>query len=379
MPYSNEQLAQRVAALTERLNLIEQTAKKTEELPQQDPLDENSLLRVGQEHISIEQILDKQNNLGNVRIVFIDWTQDEQTQLIAHINNNGLVVGKDEIWFLQTFKVYASGQLVKYYHKWMAGAGSWGTVNGNTIYTPKWFLLSTISTSESEATRYDLGEIGTTPIEDVVKTSGPYQVSPSSSYLFLTERSGEPNVYLYAGSVNGLIGINEAQPTADDFINITEQPTFEESLYDHAISGYSTDINNFSSLTEKFYLLEIVDGTNPPIHYFASKQTNIEDFVDSRIYIQTNGTKHYLGAPNLSQYGYYFWDLGNLANMPPGISGPPKEAFQAWFHVAEITETQKAVLYVPQSLSTAQKQQAQTNIGVDNFPDPLQAYQNALT
>lgn len=37
------------------------------------------------------------------------------------------------------------------------------------------------------------------------------------------------------------------------------------------------------------------------------------------------------------------------------------------------------VKYTPQNLTPSQKQQAQSNIGVDEFQNPLTAYQNALT
>lgn len=40
---------------------------------------------------------------------------------------------------------------------------------------------------------------------------------------------------------------------------------------------------------------------------------------------------------------------------------------------------ENAVLFTPQTLTDIQKQQAQANIGVDGFENPLTAYQNALT
>lgn len=321
MGYSNDQLIQMVAALTNRVNSIEQAAKKTEELPLQDPMNDNSLIRVGDRHISIKQILNKQNNRINTRIVFIDWTQDEQTQLINHVNNNGLSIANDEIWFLQTFKADSLGNLTRYYYLWTRGSGNWGEVNGNEIFVPHWFLLSVINTKQKNT--YNLGEIGTDLIENVVNTSGPYPVTPGVSTLFTIERSGEPHVYVYIGNVDGYIGLNETQTTANDFVDLTEAPIppsdpsdyvtiskFDNSLYDTAETGFSTSLNNFTSLTEKFYFLRISGEGNTV--YFASKESNSEDFVGSRIYISATDTKHNLGAPAAMQNGYHFWDIGVL-------------------------------------------------------------------
>lgn len=340
MGYSNEQLIQMVAALTNRVNNIEQAAKKTEELPLQDPMNDNSLIRVGGEHISIKQILNKQNNRINTRIVFIDWTQDEQTQLINHVNNNGLSIANDEIWFLQTFKADSLGNLTRYYYLWTRGSGNWGEVNGNEIFVPHWFLLSVVGTKQKNT--YNLGEINSDPIQNVVNASGPYPVSPGVSTLFPVERSGEPHVYLYIGNVDGYIGLNETQTTANDFVDLTEEPAppadpndyvttskFDSSLYDTAETGFSTSLNNFTSLTEKFYFLRISGEGNTV--YFASKESNPEDFVGSRIKIPAAGSApHDLGSPTVTQNGYHFWNIGVL----PVTINPSTEdwAFQAWFH-----------------------------------------------
>lgn len=98
------------------------------------------------------------------------------------------------------------------------------------------------------------------------------------------------------------------------------------SVYDTAETGFSTDLSNFTSLTGKFYFLR-VSGEGDTV-YFASKETNTEDFVGSRIYVSETGTKHDLGQPTVTQNGYHFWDIGVLPVTINPSSGD--FAFQFW-------------------------------------------------
>lgn len=317
-------------------------------------------LRVGGDKINdnFSEVYPLLNNFATLTNVGVSWSETVDASIIDWINTNGLTVGKDEVMFLSVPQFYlpvlpptgggaSSSQPPSWTGNlliWTAGAGSWGTVNGNTINTPKWFL---VSKTTPEKNTYPLGEIATTPIEDAVNASGPYEVAPGESTIFTAQRSGEDFAYLYIGNANGEIGLGAIQTTADDFINLNEQQPdpidpndyvtigkFDTSLYDTATTGFSTDLSNFTSLTEKFYVLMIDDGTNPVTYYFASKETNTEDFDGSRIYISASGTKHDLGAPTVTQNGYHFWDIGDLGVPLNAQTGD--WAFQAWFHTGEV-------------------------------------------
>lgn len=59
-------------------------------------------------------------------------------------------------------------------------------------------------------------------------------------------------------------------------------------------------------------------------------------------------------------------------NSEPGVG-------EDWIKQGANNEaTENAVLYTPQNTTPGQQQAAQTNIGVDDYQDPLTAYQNAL-
>lgn len=298
-------------------------------------------LRTGGQKINanFSEIYPLLNNRVQVNPVTIsDWTQPISPQIQQYINDHGLAVPKDVVKILVLYKASPNGSYSSYYYLWTAGEGLYGTAVGNTINGFPWFLISIVSGVSQ--TQYDLGEIGATPIEDAVNNSGPYQVSTSEPTLFITMRSGEEHVYLYVGT-DSIIGIGEAQTTASDFVDLTEEPqppidpndyvtylAFNGSLYDTAETGFSAALADFTSLTEKFYFLKTTgDGK---LH-FASKETNIEDFVGSRIYNSATSKKHDLGQPTVTQNGYHFWDLG----VQPVVidSTTPNWDFQAWFDI----------------------------------------------
>src|SRR5699024_7134354 len=161
-------------------------------------------LRVGGDKINdnFTEVYGLLNNRVQITPVLIDWSLPVNPQILDHVNDVGVFVPKDVIKLLVAYKtVQSSNPFVSTfsvnYYLWTAGEGSFGTTLGNTWNNFSWVFLS--STNTDQSTQYNLGEIGTTLIEDVVNGSGPYAVSVSEPTLFITTRSGEDHVYLYIG------------------------------------------------------------------------------------------------------------------------------------------------------------------------------------
>lgn len=283
------------------------------------------------------------NNKVEFITIFSNGATSDFDLIKDYINTNGIQVDKDTIlkFIITKLKTSSSGSsgsifgaVEEKFYQWKPGAGNFGTPFGDTITTARWQLVSVVTYLSTSS--HDLGEIGTTNIEDAVNSSGPYDIPPN---IFTAERNGEQNVYMYIGNATE-IGLGATQTAADDFVDLTDEDpappdltdyvtygVFNGSLYDTAETGFSTDLSNFTSLTEKFYFLRI-SGEGDTV-YFASKDDNVEDFVGSRIYISATGTKHDLGSPTVTQNGYNFWDIGVL---PVTINPSTEEwAFQVWF------------------------------------------------
>lgn len=79
-----------------------------------------------------------------------------------------------------------------------------------------------------------------------------------------------------------------------------------KDYYDSLWFYTAVDFSGFDFMTEKFYLL---NSTIDNKFYFVSKETNVEDFIGSRIYIPQIGDNYDLGNPTETQNGYNFWDL----------------------------------------------------------------------
>lgn len=132
--------------------------------------------------------------------------------------------------------------------------------------------------------------------------------------------------------------INEVVTNYEDFLNLFTNelgaPPWDiltgGSLYDeytYKVGGVIGDFGTSIPLSEKFYLLE---ETSTGDVYFASKETNIEDFYGARLYFPINNEKRYLSAPTLTQNGYIFWNIGSfVSSLNDGYTGN----FQAWFAV----------------------------------------------
>lgn len=329
MPYTYDQLVQRIAALTERLNLIEESAKKTGELPLQENLDKNSLIRVSKnglsEHVSVEQVLDKQNNLIREKYVFQSELSGQgslESQVVDVLNSNPQysIEAVDLMDYLLPVSSSPTGIIDVYVFRHKRGKGTYG-IGGTTL------SKNDISKGIRTERRQDvvpLGDIGTSTISDYINGTGPY-----TEIAFTVTISGVDKFYIYRGPEE-LFGYGNYQTTEADFQDMTVEPDSAGKLYDdfHSADGNAlADFGTTVPLTEKFYVLEAI---NEEVFYFASKTTNVEDFVNSRIYIRANGEKRDLGLPVETRDGYSFWDLGSANDFPNVVQVGVAQAFQFW-------------------------------------------------
>src|SRR5699024_10969180 len=182
--------------------------------------DTGDTLRFGGDIINDNFDKVEQHLNNKVRFIYtMTAGNDPMQKIVYRINNTGLTVDDDEIIIASCFKVYTNGldnfTAKTYSYIWLKGKGIFGTVNSNTVDKTSIGLISVRNIKDNNV--YDLGEIGTTPIEDAVNNSGPYQVNNGAMTVFTITRSGTPEKYLYIGSVNGLIGLGEAQTNDLDY------------------------------------------------------------------------------------------------------------------------------------------------------------------
>lgn len=227
---------------------------------------------------------------------------------------------KDIIFFIAT--KYVPKGIENHVYAFSGGKGRYGANSDSTAEAQHFskigqFFTSTDDPSINEI--IDLGEIGSTPIEDVVSSGPTTFLEGGKVYIFQGTRDGETYEYYYTGPQ----GLNVGNPgnymvTDQDFIELSspEQPSlddyvtqneFQTAMYDRA-KGVIIDLIENVDFSDgyNFYAIEADDNKV----YFASKQTNVEDMEGSRIYIKPD-QKHYdLSAPTLTQDGYDIWLLG---------------------------------------------------------------------
>ena len=159
-----------------------------------------------------------------------------------------------------------------------------------------------------------LGDIGVTPIEDYINTSGPY-----SEKSFTATIDGDDKYYFYNGS-SDVIGLgNDDDTQATDYIDLTEEDPVEPDLtnyvefqdldpiqYDYA-HYYLTDIIANANITgdEDFVMVE-----TPTQFYFGQKTANKYDFANCRLLMRGNPKFDFPAAPDDTHGGYRYWLLG---------------------------------------------------------------------
>lgn len=320
----------------------------------------------------------------------LGFVQGDLSQIAALVNAlpNFDITGNERYYFV-TKKSVVSGNssgleipspsggsiyfdLVTTYYTFLPGKGNYGQ-NGTPISAADLRKFPVEETTQSNVPLiFNLGEIGdTASIESIVNGSGPYGVSEGTTVLFKATRSTVPYKWFWQGE-KATVGTGYPATIATDYLllnDIAPQPShsgssvstsaLDATLYDDLIFKTANTLPDFTALTENLYLLQTL---NDGKFYFASKQTNKEDFVGSRIFLRESATKHDLEAPTSSANGY---DYRELKGLPSVFSDGVDYAFQAWFDIVDDVEVKKLITYSPQTPTPAQQAQAQQNIGIE--------------
>ncbi|WP_121665235.1 hypothetical protein [Mesonia aquimarina] len=299
------------------------------------------------------------DNVNIYKYAFVDFDDPLDTayttQIADYINNNangGFTKLGNQNVFIHSTK-YVSGNptdpnnvlsAVTYVWRFDLGKGVWGN-GGNAVSFASFSFVGSYQEGAGSTINYDLLTQTSTTVEDVVNASGPYVIPAESVVKFEINLDGEDQVYYYVGETQILIGNGETQVDSSNFIltgDITPSPPsptdyitqqqLSDSFYDNHAFSKQNNLSDFDYLTDKFYIL----ATAEPNFYFASKKTNDEDFIGSRIHIGLSNAKFDLEQPDTSSVsGYKVWELGV-------ISGAFEEGelygFQAWFCRKNISE-----------------------------------------
>lgn len=199
-----------------------------------------------------------------------------------------------------------------------SGKGSYGT--GTTLSPYDVQLLSITNQSDSTSNIYDLGEIGDVdPIEDVVNTTGSYDVFNGVLNVFKTTRSGVEFDYIYTGNATK-IGLGETPTLNSDYIDLNSvtpsTPAPTASYYDTFFykDSFANDLSNFTSNTP-FNVAKTLDGT----FYFISKATNIETFEYTRLFFLDANVFVNLGSdPDIEDAAFLAWQIQPINSLVNG-------------------------------------------------------------
>jgi hypothetical protein len=168
-----------------------------------------------------------------------------------------------------------------------------------------------------------VGEIGTTPIENIVNGLLPVrELDQGVVYIFEGTRDGVLTQYYYKGLQGISVGAGENSTLSTDYIDLTNTEPEEPDLSDYAtiqhvndqkpetaIYYLTDDVQNISTSnpTEDFLLVE-----DDEAYYFGQKDGNVIDFDNCTLVIDSSGYKYDFGVP-ITVAGYTFWKLGDTA------------------------------------------------------------------
>lgn len=321
---------------------------------------------------------------GNIPIVSmfvpVNWFSaiTPAVQVKNYLNALAVFPVEGQLYCFYSFKVTFStkyqSQFRPQIHKWFFKPGNGTYGQGGTESIEVSDLLYIGYHQDPKANNViSLGEIGTVAIKEYINTSGPYSVSVGGGVfnVFEAKSEGNPISLLYLGKET-LVGDGQYQLKDEDIkefngevVHAEEAFVTSEELADSMFNNFNfseaANLSDFTTLTEKFYVLKVINEANN--FYFASKSTNIEDFSNSKLYIKYNNKAFDLGLPNAEMNGYKFWSLGNME-----VDFQPEQnyAFDFWIKNRADSDSVKFSL---QNLSAQQQNQARENIGV-NFTAP---------
>lgn len=230
-----QQILNYVKNINERLNLWVANAKKVEELPVMNPMNEEGLLIVSElesgiwtsKQLQIQKIIDAislsgQNN--TVREVLLG-SITEAHDLNYLLDNSGITVTENEIIILTALETI-NATLVQKQFLWKLGKGEFNPIGSTNINTklielqPKFLNEITVDelTSSPSAIVYDFGII-TDPILAVINAADPARDYTDDEKIYYIRATIDNVNYLYNFiGVNGIYGDGESQMTIDDLV-----------------------------------------------------------------------------------------------------------------------------------------------------------------
>jgi uncharacterized protein YfiM (DUF2279 family) len=113
------------------------------------------------------------------------------------------------------------------------GAGTYGS-GGTTLTSGFLFQIAPINVEVDSDYYFELGNIGTSTIEDFVNGSGPYIVNGLS--VFTATQNGDEKIWLFTGG-DGTFGTGATPTTAGMFVDLSTQDIIPSSEYLQAITN----------------------------------------------------------------------------------------------------------------------------------------------
>ncbi len=325
MSFTDQQILDRLTELINWKNALVANSKTTGELTLMDPVDRNGVLRIAigatSKRLPLQNLVDNIAQdlvLGNVPAKFKQVTIDfdaagstiskvrtainananyvlEQGTLyfffvnrIVLTNGTGISVGATpadpnppsyaviQEFFVLTQRIQPNAQ----------GVASLG-VSGTELQSNGIRYFNTIDNRSYEPIEFDLGDIGTTVVEDAVNAAGPFSTPNGVTVLFRAVQDGDERIWLYLGAEEE---IGNGFPVVDDedfrlFPDenaVDPTPAYQESLPQKVsdLTGDSIDLSNHEGIFYNYETPYTADAFD-----FGQKSL----FGNARVLIDTTG------------------------------------------------------------------------------------------
>lgn len=208
-----------------------------------------------------QERLRARENIGDNILVRLKQTdaQGNKTNLASAVNAMPpFSIDTNELYYFSTYDVIVSASgvgipvmigsevvyvdVVTKFWIFNGGHGRYGT--GQTPVNESNFPFYTeISSQTQTPVTFDLGEIGTQNIEDVINSSGPYGVSEGTTVIFTATRSGEDYAWIWKGNQE-TIGTGYPATTSADYYplnsSIPAPPSGAQPVVVHDVTSNTT-------------------------------------------------------------------------------------------------------------------------------------------
>lgn len=270
------------------------------------------------------------------------------------------IIKETDVYFFVTSR-YTTQGIEKTLYSFKKGEGFYGINSPNNVSSTDFeffgrFVLPLNNDNINEV--IEVGEIGTTPIEDIVNSLPEFTLDSGTVYIFKGTRNGNANEYYYTGLQGVSVGIGGDYTTVNsDYIDLTttqpEPSIAEDMMFDkHFTYTFNSASELDLSSTTEPYLIVYLETENK---YLFAHNTN-KDFTNSVFRtVGDLGNRFDLG-------GYVIQDsykMHELINVDSGnVFTNSFQSFNIWFNSENIAYSHH------QTLTPSQQEQAQKNIGI---------------